>query len=224
MTDQPETGCCVCGGGPVVYRNYRDLPFCWPCADCRCAQNPCVRTGVNDPAVSAEVSEPPDSAKCSGEEGFCDAHGFHRHAPTADEPHPTDCRCACDGCRHHNAHPIPDPRAEYVAAVEAAIGPNVDCGGIEGVHRVRDAVLAVRDLELEQARASREQWRQEVLELAEQVKALNAKLDAIAQAADLIRADADHHDGCLLEPNADGGISHSSIAAGLRIALRHLDA
>ncbi|KOV07491.1 hypothetical protein [Streptomyces sp. XY533] len=139
-------------------------------------------------------------------------------------PHPTDCRCACDGCRHHNAHPIPDPRTEYVAAVEAAIGLNVDCGGREGVHRVRDAILAVRDLELEQARASREQWRQEVLELAEQVKALNAKLDAIAQATDLIRADAYHHETCLREPNADGGISHSSIAAGLHIALRHLDA
>ncbi|MFH9798067.1 hypothetical protein [Streptomyces virginiae] len=136
-------------------------------------------------------------------------------------PHPTDCRCACDGCRHHNAHPIPDPRTEYVAAVEAVIGLNVDCGGIEGVHRVRDAVLAVRDLELEQARASRERWRQEVLELAEQVKALNA--DRVAR-TDLIRADANHHEECLRETNADGGISHSSIAAGLRIALRHLDA
>ncbi|KOU30190.1 hypothetical protein ADK53_28645 [Streptomyces sp. WM6373] len=140
-------------------------------------------------------------------------------------PHPTDCRCACDGCRHHNAHPIPDPRTEYVVAVEAAIGLNVDCGGIEGVHRVRDAVLAVRDLELEQARASRERWRQEILELAEQVKALNAKLDAIAKAADLIRADANHHEECApLSQTEAGGISHSSIAAGLRIALRHLDA
>ncbi|MCX5407479.1 hypothetical protein OHA37_26900 [Streptomyces sp. NBC_00335] len=25
--------CCVCGGGPVTYRNYREQPFCQPCAD-----------------------------------------------------------------------------------------------------------------------------------------------------------------------------------------------
>jgi hypothetical protein len=94
---------------------------------------------------------------------------------STDLPHPTDCRCACDGCRHHNAHPIPDPRAEYMAAIEAAIGLNIDCGGSEGVHQGRDAVLTVRDLELEQARASREQWRQEVLELAERAKTLDAR-------------------------------------------------
>jgi hypothetical protein len=40
-------------------------------------------------------------------------------------------------------------REQYAAAVECAIGLNVDCGGTEGVHRVRDAVLAVRDRELE---------------------------------------------------------------------------
>ncbi|MFZ3473129.1 hypothetical protein ACODT3_10655 [Streptomyces sp. 4.24] len=49
--------CCVCGGGPVTYRNYREQPFCWPCADCQCGENPCGRTGVNDPAVSA-TAEP----------------------------------------------------------------------------------------------------------------------------------------------------------------------
>ncbi|WKD36535.1 hypothetical protein [Streptomyces xanthophaeus] len=54
LDEQPA--CCVCGGGPVVYRNYREQPFCWPCADCQCAQNPCVRTGVNDPAVSADAA------------------------------------------------------------------------------------------------------------------------------------------------------------------------
>lgn len=25
--------CCVCGGGPVTYRNYREQPFCRSCAD-----------------------------------------------------------------------------------------------------------------------------------------------------------------------------------------------
>ncbi|MFJ8016206.1 hypothetical protein [Streptomyces sp. NPDC096339] len=96
-----------------------------------------------------------------------------------EQPHPTDCRCACDGCRHHNASPVPEPRDEYAAGVEAAIGLNVNCGGSDGVQRVRDAVLAVRDLELEQAQASRERWRQEVLELVEQVKTLNASLAAL---------------------------------------------
>ncbi|MFE7233890.1 hypothetical protein ACFVAF_25135 [Streptomyces sp. NPDC057596] len=45
--------CCVCGGGPVTYHNYREQPFCKLCANCQCAQDPCVRTGINDPAVSA---------------------------------------------------------------------------------------------------------------------------------------------------------------------------
>ncbi len=52
---EPDS-CCVCGGGPVVYRNFRDQPFCWPCADCQCAQNPCVRTGSNGPVVSPAVA------------------------------------------------------------------------------------------------------------------------------------------------------------------------
>ena len=52
---EPAT-CCVCGGGPVVYRNYREQPFCWPCADCRCNQVLCVRTGINDPAVSSTAA------------------------------------------------------------------------------------------------------------------------------------------------------------------------
>jgi hypothetical protein len=118
VTEQPEASapaeqpvCCVCGGGPVTYRNYRDLPFCWPCADCQCAQNPCVRTGVNDPAVSTEISEPSDKAKCSGEEGFCPEHGFHRHSlkqPTAGY---------CPHCGRGDAGPDPEalePPAGYV--------------------------------------------------------------------------------------------------------------
>jgi hypothetical protein len=108
-----------------------------------------------------------------------------------DRPHPTDCRCACDGCRHHNANPVPEPRDEYAAAVEAAIGLNVDCGGSDGVHRVRDAVLAVRDLELEQAQASRERWRQEVLELAGQDKAARERAERAEAALERIEAKID---------------------------------
>ncbi|MER7726410.1 hypothetical protein [Streptomyces sp. NPDC096323] len=28
-----SAACCVCGRGPVTYRNYREQPFCAPCAD-----------------------------------------------------------------------------------------------------------------------------------------------------------------------------------------------
>ncbi|MEU0102208.1 hypothetical protein [Streptomyces sp. NPDC006267] len=28
-----SAACCVCGHGPVTYRNYREQPFCAPCAD-----------------------------------------------------------------------------------------------------------------------------------------------------------------------------------------------
>jgi hypothetical protein len=35
MTTAPVDGerCCVCGSPDIGYRNYREKPFCWPCAD-----------------------------------------------------------------------------------------------------------------------------------------------------------------------------------------------
>lgn len=54
----PREVCCVCGSPDVVYHNCDEQPFCWPCADCGCNQIPCVRTGINDPAVSAEPEAP----------------------------------------------------------------------------------------------------------------------------------------------------------------------
>ncbi|MFE2832225.1 hypothetical protein ACFXI6_14425 [Streptomyces mirabilis] len=48
--------CSVCGGGPVVYRSYRGQPLCGSCIGCQCGENPCVRTGINDPAVSGEAA------------------------------------------------------------------------------------------------------------------------------------------------------------------------
>ncbi|MER7734126.1 hypothetical protein ABTX80_24865 [Streptomyces erythrochromogenes] len=71
VIEQPA--CCVCGGGPAVYRNYRDLPFCVHCVNCQCTDNPCVRTGVNDPAVSADAA------------GYCPQCGRGDAAPTADQ-------------------------------------------------------------------------------------------------------------------------------------------
>ncbi|MET8113757.1 hypothetical protein [Streptomyces prasinus] len=61
--------CCVCGGGPVTYRNHLKLLFCAACADCPCGQTPCVRTGVNDPAVAG-----PAATEATGlREWFADA-------------------------------------------------------------------------------------------------------------------------------------------------------
>ncbi|MCY0960834.1 hypothetical protein [Streptomyces sp. H27-H5] len=60
MTHPRAETCCVCGDSDVVYHNYREQPFCWPCANCHCTQDPCVRTGVNDPAVSADTAGSPD--------------------------------------------------------------------------------------------------------------------------------------------------------------------
>ncbi|MFD3336121.1 hypothetical protein ACFWV1_26260 [Streptomyces sp. NPDC058700] len=34
-TERPAEKCCVCGSPDVTYHNYREQPFCWPCADGR---------------------------------------------------------------------------------------------------------------------------------------------------------------------------------------------
>ncbi|WP_328434532.1 hypothetical protein [Streptomyces sp. NBC_00425] len=44
----PTARCCVCGGGPVVYENYQEQPFCAGCANCSCDQVPCARTPADD--------------------------------------------------------------------------------------------------------------------------------------------------------------------------------
>jgi hypothetical protein len=61
----------------------------------------------------------------------------------------------CTGCGHPDGESCGCPapaglREQYANDVECAIGLNVDCGGTEGVHRVRDAVLAVRDEQIEE--------------------------------------------------------------------------
>ncbi|PWI16036.1 hypothetical protein DI272_19080 [Streptomyces sp. Act143] len=38
------TRCIVCGGGPVVYENFKDQPFCAGCANCDCGQDICARS------------------------------------------------------------------------------------------------------------------------------------------------------------------------------------
>ncbi|MEV0016630.1 hypothetical protein [Streptomyces tendae] len=43
MLDNALADCCVCGGAPVIYRNFKEQPFCGPCANCECGQEVCVR-------------------------------------------------------------------------------------------------------------------------------------------------------------------------------------
>ncbi|WP_030764820.1 hypothetical protein [Streptomyces sp. NRRL F-2664] len=85
-------------------------------------------------------------------------------------------------------------------------------------------MTALRDQALTAARhAIRDgQW---WLPPAGQAELVDAILAVIQERTDRIRADADHHEECVpLSQTEAGAISHSSIAAGLRIALRHLDA
>jgi hypothetical protein len=44
--------CCGCGGGPIVYRNFEDSPFCVHCANCSCGQVPCVRPDQPEQAAT----------------------------------------------------------------------------------------------------------------------------------------------------------------------------
>ncbi|MEU3665784.1 hypothetical protein [Streptomyces virginiae] len=124
-------------------------------------------------------------AAVDADAGCCPQCGRGDAGPTADQPHPTDCRCACDGCRHHNAHPIPatdDLRQQYARAIHRYDHEHALSGNDmpSDHHRGEaDAVLAVRDLELEQARASRDRWRSDYAELAERHKAVTAKLAAL---------------------------------------------
>lgn len=37
------TTCCVCRKARAVYWNFRDQPFCGPCANCQCNEQPCIR-------------------------------------------------------------------------------------------------------------------------------------------------------------------------------------
>jgi hypothetical protein len=48
--------CATCGSLDVVYHHRDDTFSCIPCSLCHCRQTPCVRTGINDPAVSSEAA------------------------------------------------------------------------------------------------------------------------------------------------------------------------
>lgn len=65
--------------------------------------------------------EPSDPTQCSGEEGFCPEHGFHRHSLKR----PGEARC--EGCGHHDGEgcgcpPHPSSRAGLHDAIVGVLG------------------------------------------------------------------------------------------------------
>lgn len=136
--------CCVEMHGSVA-----QPAWAVPCPDRRCqapADRPCVRSGGSPAGVCHEAR-------------FAALDRARDAAPPQDGPHaPQDAPQRPDadaetpdgtGGAQAGAEGREVLREKYAAAVECAIGLNVDCGGTEGVHRVRDAILAVCDRELE---------------------------------------------------------------------------
>lgn len=75
----PAIPCCVCGGGRVVYDNYKGQLFCWRCADCDCGRDGlCIRTGLRSPVES-------QACTASFQEGFHGLARCERHHAT--DPH-----------------------------------------------------------------------------------------------------------------------------------------
>ncbi|MFF5968186.1 hypothetical protein ACFY64_31585 [Streptomyces collinus] len=56
--DTGPARCCVCGGRPVVYENYKDQPFCAGCANCDCGHEVCVRS-----RPAADTSSPGEGVR-----------------------------------------------------------------------------------------------------------------------------------------------------------------
>lgn len=55
-TEQPAVRCCFCGAPRVIHQTVTPARLCGDCFLCRCGETPCVRTGINDPAVSSEAA------------------------------------------------------------------------------------------------------------------------------------------------------------------------
>lgn len=59
---QPRLGrCAICGAIAYLYTPRQAGPVCADCLNCGCGETPCARTGVNDPAVSAEAAARDDA-------------------------------------------------------------------------------------------------------------------------------------------------------------------
>jgi len=104
-------------------------------------------------ATAAEAQQPDAEARQAATEATESSTG-----------HPPGCWYDAEAAEHAmleerpegqrtRARAVEAEKHDYIDAVECAIGLTVDCGGTPGVHRVRDAVLAVRDREMNRLRA-----------------------------------------------------------------------
>ncbi|MEU0950479.1 hypothetical protein ABZ379_48850 [Streptomyces canus] len=80
LLDDALADCCVCGSGPVVYRNFKEQPFCGACANCSCGQDVCVRTARPDTPTDTRPGMSADTA---------DTRGGHVRTPDVGEQPPT---------------------------------------------------------------------------------------------------------------------------------------
>lgn len=138
---QPITEvCCVCGSTDVGYHNYRDQPFCWPCADGKsCWTNAAQPDAV--PASTCGAREPVRGAAvaCNRPAGHQrDVHRW-RHGLNALE-------WACDD---EDVAPAPDGntgRADvYEAPVRAMLAPYSDGIGTLSYDRMYAVYVAHDD-------------------------------------------------------------------------------
>lgn len=101
--------CCVCGSAKVVYRNYRDQPFCGPCADGNGPQD-----GQSGPVPPREGGEAREGANCSSilpqglsePEAQCGtadppSGNYFPHVCGRDVGHEPPHICERDDCRKH---------------------------------------------------------------------------------------------------------------------------
>lgn len=194
MNTPPAETCCVCGSETVTYHNYRGRPFCWLCVDCQCAEKPCIRTDVNKPA--GNPAECPDA---------CTEH--HTYGP--------DCAAT-----HADYDPNAGMRERYRAAIDQVFeqwrtGP----GDTHPEDAIADAVLAARDVYLNNARRISKQQTTQLAELymatkkrADQAEvSLQLKIEQPAErCGHILRAitTADHWTECVLTPGHQG--SHAN--------------
>lgn len=166
VTGTSAERCCVCGGPDTPYENYLGQPFCWPCADCPCDQVPCVRTGINDPAVSTETAAQADlvlrldptepHAGGHSPAGGTFWHSGPRDGCTApgcrpDDTPTTDICCVCGG---RQPYPTQWAYEHAVAALRKHQGRADTAEAL--IKRVRDLVEpATRNVQAPAARLAR---------------------------------------------------------------------
>ncbi|MEY9995850.1 hypothetical protein ABIE67_007882 [Streptomyces sp. V4I8] len=194
-TDQPQgpeyTPCTQCSHIEPEHR-----PDAGPCLLCDCAAYrpaPAVPAG-QAPATGRADVEPSDPTECSGDEGFCAEHGFHRHSlKQPGEPEPDTDRA---GLRQLIAKAL--VRYDWNAGLSGRVTPS------EHHYGEADAVLAVLPDRAALIRAH--------VTLAEQAGRDQAALARVRQLHDRLAEDTD-----LTSPNdpITRGAAAKRIAAAL---------